>query len=120
MLVGLLASASAAPVPRPEKVKFENALASCVGVEQKPVVSHENLLLLPAVLQSRRLTAECGCKSAVLAYRVTEASGGTVSEGQLLDPGLSKPESPFLFVLRSDRRAQTSGVLTLHLGCGPP
>jgi hypothetical protein len=109
------------PAAKPEKVRLQNAMASCVAVEFRETVSYENLLLLPAVLHSRRLTAECGCKSALLAYRVTEgATGDEVSAGEWLDPGVSKPQSPFLFVLESDRRARPVGALTLHLGCGPP
>jgi hypothetical protein len=115
------ASASAPTTARPEKVTLENTLASCVAVEAKEVVSYENLLLLRAVLHSHRVTAECGCKSALLAYRVTDASTGSqTSTGDFLDPAVSKLEAPFLFVLKSDQRARTLGTLTVHVGCGPP
>ncbi len=109
------------PMPAHDKVRLENTLDACLTVTAANAASYANLLILRAKLQSRRPTGACGCKSALLAYRVTEGTiGDEPSTGRFLDPAAAKPDSPFFFVLKSDHRARSLDVLTVHIGCGPP
>jgi hypothetical protein len=73
-------------------------------------------------LTRKQSTAECGCKSASLTYRVTDRRKRQISVAEVwsLDRDDMKTPFTFMFVLEPDRTVKSPRPLHLSLGCTDP
>jgi hypothetical protein len=118
-------AASAAFAAEPAKitlaqVRVENAVASCMALEPKEIQRSGSTVKLLADARLIKSTGECGCKSALLRYRVyTQAAPGQRVEwhsGAVSAMG-SAGSKAFEFVLSSDASIQQRNELILSIGC---
>jgi hypothetical protein len=120
-----LLAATAAVAAEPAKialaqVRVENAVASCMALEPKEVQQSGSIVKLLADARFIKSTGECGCKSALLRYRVyAQAAPGQRVEwlsGAVSTMG-SAGSKTFEFVLSSDASIQQRNALILSIGC---
>jgi hypothetical protein len=125
-LVGVASlAATAALAAEPAKitlaqVRVENAVANCMALEPKEVQQSGSIVKLLADARLIKSTGECGCKSAVLRYRVyAQAAAGQRVErrsGAVSAMG-STGSKTFEFVLSNDASIQQRDGLILTIGC---
>ena len=64
-------AAQQAPARAQPNIVLNNQLQSCLAIRVSPSEKARNLVLIPATLHVARPVGECGCKSAVINYRVS-------------------------------------------------
>lgn len=135
-LVGLLActcsdeTAMAAPTASPpntgepaQKVAVQNKLAACMAVNVGTVRTDRNVVLVDGTLRATKSIGECGCMSAMLAYRsmsVVQGREHVLAEGGLNSLRLESSPNSVTFVLSTDGARLAPRGWTLIVSCQAP
>jgi hypothetical protein len=104
-------------------IKTENAVAACLEVGSPLIKASGNLLLADSTLRFKKTLGTCGCTSALLRYSVLETvavAGGPGVEYERSSGRFrarSSGQRRFSFVISTDADINTSGPLTLRVGC---
>ena len=67
-LLFLFAVSSCSQVTSNSQITIDNKLSDCIGISQSALVFREGIPILKVWYQQKKITAECGCTSAITAY----------------------------------------------------
>lgn len=108
----------------PPQLEVSNAVDSCLRFTSPQFRSDGRVLLLELYVEHRQSTASCGCKSALLTYRVTERIAASDASGEIFSGRLSSLEASLgsraLLVIDTDQSILRRGDRTLSIGCAAP
>ena len=107
--VGLAACSSVAA-----EVTIENSLAQCITLTAGEPARQGAGVYLPTEWALTKVTGECGCKSALISYRVTAGPRDEVIATGVLS-SLSKKS--FAFLINPDANVRYDGRYTLFVAC---
>ncbi|MDH5178269.1 MAG: DUF2195 family protein [Gammaproteobacteria bacterium] len=114
IVVVFLSGCSSLPL---HTVQIQNGVRDCYSFEPRELVITDKQLILTTQTRLHKSTGYCGCKSALLSYRVRNKNGDDSGSGQIL----SREEKQQDFVI--DRKPETGKPMkgyTLMIGCAPP
>lgn len=108
----------------PSAIQIRNSVSACLDLKPFKIVEQEAVVKLLARGKLLRSTGECGCKSALLTYRVLELRpDGQETERVKAYVSVKMPagemERQFTFVISGDARLGHSRA-ALSLGCTLP
>ena len=104
----------AACSPAAAEVTVENSLAQCIALTAAQPVKQGAALYLPTEWAVSKVTGECGCKSALISYRVTAGSRNEVIATGVLS---SLNKKSFSFLINPDASVGYDGRYTLVVAC---
>jgi hypothetical protein len=96
------------------EVTIENSLAQCIALTAAQPVRQGAGLYLPTVWAVSKVTGECGCKSALVSYRVTAGSRDEVIATGVLS---SLNKKSFAFLINPDASIRYDDRYELFVGC---
>jgi len=106
------------------ELEIANSVDACINFSSPRARSDGNLRLLELNVVHMQSTASCGCKSALLSYRVTEVVGAAGLNSEMASGRISGLESSLgstaLLVIDTDQSIQRRGPRTLKVGCAAP
>ncbi len=95
-------------------VAIENTLDACIALTAAPLAKIENALFLPTTWAVRKSTGECGCKSALISYRVTAGPRSEVIATGVLS---SMNKGSYAFLINPDAGIAYGQQYSLFIGC---
>jgi len=110
MAMGLASACSSAH----GDVAIENTLDACIGLQSAKLAKIESALFLPTTWTVRKSTGECGCKSALISYRVTAGPRSEVIATGVLS---SLHKQSYAFLINPDASIAYGQQYSLFICC---
>ncbi|HMN45585.1 MAG TPA: DUF2195 family protein [Povalibacter sp.] len=110
MAIGLVSACSSAQ----GDVAIENSLDACIALQPAKLAKIESALFLPTTWTVRKSTGECGCKSALISYRVTAGPRSEVIATGVLS---SLNKQNYAFLINPDAGIAYGERYSLFIGC---
>ncbi|HEY6641985.1 DUF2195 family protein [Povalibacter sp.] len=95
-------------------VAIENTLHACVTLTPAKISQMGSSLFLPTAWAVHKSTGECGCKSALISYRVTAGPRDEVIATGVLS---SMNKTNYAFLINPDAGIAYDAKYTLFVGC---
>lgn len=108
--MGLTTACSSAPAD----VTIENALDACITLAPARLAQIEGSLFLPTAWTVHKVTGECGCKSALISYRVIAGTHKEVIATGVLS---SMNKKSYAFLINPDAGIKYGDEYALFVGC---
>ena len=96
-------------------VTIENTLDACITLAPAKISQVESSLFLPTAWTVHKSTGECGCKSALISYRVTAGAHKEVIATGVLS---SMNKKSYAFLINPDAGIKYGDKYALFIGCG--
>lgn len=95
-------------------VAIENTLDACIALTPAKPAKVEGALFLPTTWTVHKSTGECGCKSALISYRVTAGARSEVIATGVLS---SLHKQSYAFLINPDASIAYGQQYSLFIGC---